>query len=122
MSTQDQIDFTMHVNLEKINEAYKRLSCILKKTPVHTSHTIDKLVGKNVFFKCENFQKTGAFKARGALNAVLVKFSNKESLFKGAVTHSSGNHGINKIIIFRINRFINNLFELFKRNGVSMGL
>ena len=116
MSTQDQIDFAMHVNLDKINEAYKRISCVLKKTPVHTSHTIDKVVGKNVFFKCENFQKTGAFKARGALNAVLVKFSNKESLFKGAVTHSSGNHGINKIIIiYRIKRFNNNLFELFKK-------
>lgn len=122
MSTQDQIDFTMHVNLDKINEAYKRLSCVLKKTPVHTSHTIDKFVGKNVFFKCENFQKTGAFKARGALNAVLVKFSNKKSLFKGAVTHSSGNHGINKVIIYWINRFNNNSLIISKRNGISMGL
>ena len=71
-------NFDSHINLEKINEAYKRVSSILLKTPVHTSTTIDNIVGKNVFFKCENFQKTGAFKARGALNAVLSKFSKSE--------------------------------------------
>jgi threonine dehydratase len=93
MASNDDIDFTKHVTLEKINEAYKRLSCVLNKTPVHTSTTVDKLVGKNVFFKCENFQKTGAFKARGALNAVLVKYSKDKH--NGCITHSSGNHGRN---------------------------
>lgn len=67
------------------------------KTPVHTSSLVDKLVGKNVYFKCENLQKTGSFKARGALNAVLSKLSraeNSNSKYEGCVTHSSGNHGI----------------------------
>jgi len=55
-----------------------------------TSASIDALAGCNVFFKCENFQKVGAFKARGAMNAVLSL--SKEDQEKGVATHSSGNH------------------------------
>lgn len=77
---------------ENVIAAYERISNSIIKTPVHTSSTIDKLVGKNVFFKCENFQKTGSFKARGALNAVLAKQFNSNNV-SGFVTHSSGNHG-----------------------------
>lgn len=80
---------------ESILDAYQRISVYLMKTPVHTSSTVNNLVGKNVFFKCENFQKTGSFKARGALNGVLSKISKSENVdkYNGFVTHSSGNHG-----------------------------
>lgn len=81
------------VSYENISKAYERISKHLKLTPIHTSSLVDKLVGKNVFFKCENFQKTGSFKARGALNAVLSNLTASSDTFNGFVTHSSGNHG-----------------------------
>lgn len=76
--------------------AYQRINPILTKTPVHASSTVDKLVGKSVYFKCENLQKTGSFKVRGALNAVLAKMSRADNVkkYEGCITHSSGNHGI----------------------------
>ena len=58
-------------------------------TPVLTSAKLNRLAGCDLFLKCENFQKTGAFKARGALNSVLQLFENA----KAVITHSSGNHG-----------------------------
>lgn len=84
------------INASKIKEAHERISQYLKPTPVLTSSYIDQLAGKRLFFKCENLQKTGAFKARGALNAVLKKMRNNNEdtkEYKGCVTHSSGNHG-----------------------------
>jgi threonine dehydratase len=114
MSSNNELEeFAYHLNKDKIQEAYERIKNILNKTPVHTSTTINKIVGKNVFFKCENFQKTGAFKARGALNAVLTKFSNADSKFSGCVTHSSGNHGKiygSYIFSHRLIKLIRNLF------------
>lgn len=88
-------DIELNINIEKIQEAYNRIKHLLKKTPVETSSYIDSLAGKNLFFKCENLQKTGSFKTRGALNAVLTKMSSeaKNEKYKGCVTHSSGNHG-----------------------------
>jgi len=61
----------------------------LKRTPIFTSKTLNNKFGTKLFFKCENFQKTGAFKLRGAMNAVL-SLSNDEKA-RGVVTHSSGN-------------------------------
>ena len=61
---------TMSVSYNDISEASQRISKFIHKTPVSTCSTIDHMVGRNVHFKCENFQKTGSFKARGALNAV----------------------------------------------------
>ncbi|WP_114752366.1 pyridoxal-phosphate dependent enzyme [Pleomorphovibrio marinus] len=76
--------------LTKIKEASQRIRPFIHKTPVLKSTAIDKLAGCRVFFKCENFQKVGAFKARGASNAVLkLQDSIKQ---KGVATHSSGNH------------------------------
>jgi threonine dehydratase len=60
------------------------------RTPVLTSSSINKIVGGNLFFKCENLQKVGAFKFRGACNAVFSL--TKEEAQKGVATHSSGNH------------------------------
>ena len=62
----------------------------INKTPVLTSGTVNKLLNGNIFFKCENFQKVGAFKARGATNALMQL--DDRILEKGVATHSSGNH------------------------------
>lgn len=73
-----------------IEAARARIAPLIKATPVLTSSTLDEAAGAQLFFKCENFQKGGAFKARGACNAV---FSLPEALVRhGVATHSSGNH------------------------------
>lgn len=77
-------------SLEDIREAHQRIQPFIHKTPILTSSAIDAMAGCQIFFKCENFQKVGAFKARGAANAVM-KLS-PEKLAKGVATHSSGNH------------------------------
>ncbi len=74
-----------------IQEARERIAGKVNLTPVLTSSTLDALTGARLSFKCENFQKGGAFKARGATNAV---FSLSEAVARrGVATHSSGNHG-----------------------------
>ncbi|ELU14464.1 hypothetical protein CAPTEDRAFT_133965 [Capitella teleta] len=77
---------------EEILKASTRIAGRIHTTPVQTSAAADAWAGKQLFFKCENFQKTGSFKARGALNAVL-KAKDENPKLKGVVTHSSGNHG-----------------------------
>lgn len=73
-----------------IVEAHRLIEPFIHRTPILTCKTIDEIAGCKLFFKCENFQKVGAFKARGALNAVLSL--SKEQLKYGIATHSSGNH------------------------------
>ncbi len=73
-----------------IVNAAKRIKPFINHTPVITSSTIDRLFHARFFFKCENFQKVGAFKARGASNAVLLL--DQGIIQKGVATHSSGNH------------------------------
>lgn len=75
---------------EKIYRAWKRLAPIVHQTPLLTSHTIDDIVGKKVYCKMENQQKTGAFKFRGA-TFKLMQLSDEE-LEKGVITASAGNH------------------------------
>ncbi len=72
-------------------EAHERIRPFIHRTPVMTSGYINSLVGAELFFKCENLQKAGAFKARGASNAVFGL--SDEQAAKGVATHSSGNHG-----------------------------
>lgn len=74
-----------------ILSAYDRIKDHIHLTPIFTSSQIDNISGCTIYFKCENLQKVGAFKARGALNAVLSL--SPEDLKKGVATHSSGNHG-----------------------------
>ncbi len=74
----------------KVLEARKRLRGNSNVTPVVTSHTLDGMVNANVFLKCENFQRVGAFKFRGAFNA--MSQLSKEEKFRGVITYSSGNH------------------------------
>lgn len=76
--------------LKDVEHAYERIKDMVNKTSVLTSRTLDKMVGANVFVKCENFQRVGAFKFRGVSNKLLQLSSKKK--VKGVVTHSSGNH------------------------------
>jgi threonine dehydratase len=75
---------------DKIKEASNRLNGIAHHTKVVTSNTLNKLVNAEVFLKCENFQRAGAFKFRGAYNAI-SKLSEKDKQ-RGVITYSSGNH------------------------------
>jgi len=79
------------VQFSDIQAAAERTRHIVRRTPVFTSRTFDALAGAGVFFKCENFQRGGAFKIRGAANFVLS--IPKNDLPRGVVTYSSGNHG-----------------------------
>lgn len=78
------------VSFNDIRDAHERIQNYIHRTPVMTNQTINDLAGAHIYFKCENFQKIGAFKARGGLNAVLQL--TEEQLAKGVTTHSSGNH------------------------------
>jgi threonine dehydratase len=73
-----------------IEKAHERIKDHIHQTPVLTSGSIDEIAGCSIFFKAENFQKIGAFKARGAMNASLSL--SDTDLAKGVSTHSSGNH------------------------------
>src|SRR5262245_46064445 len=73
-----------------VQQAAQRIGGLVHRTPVMTCTTLDGLTGRRLFFKCEQFQKVGAFKFRGATNAVR-KLSPEEAR-RGVVTHSSGNH------------------------------
>jgi threonine dehydratase len=78
------------ITKETIEQAHQRIKAYIHKTPVMTSQGVDEQAGCKIFFKCENFQKIGAFKARGAMNAVLSLAPEERA--KGVATHSSGNH------------------------------
>lgn len=80
----------MTVTLADVQAAADRIRPFVRHTPVHTSATFDHLAGRKLFFKCENFQKTGSFKYRGATNA--VQKLDAATAARGVVTHSSGNH------------------------------
>ncbi len=79
----------MSVTFAEVEEAAARIRPHVHRTPVFTSTTLDRLTGASIFAKAENLQKVGAFKARGATNAVLQLPGD----VTGVATHSSGNHG-----------------------------
>jgi threonine dehydratase len=78
------------LTMASIREAHERIRDKIHRTPVMTSEVLDAMAGSRLYFKCENLQKVGAFKARGATNAVFVLTD--EEAARGVVTHSSGNH------------------------------
>src|SRR5436190_6207488 len=78
------------VDLADIQEARQRLHGRAHRTPVATCTTLDRQAGRSLFFKCEHLQKAGAFKFRGACNA--VRNLPEAVAARGVVTHSSGNH------------------------------
>src|ERR1700722_19637051 len=75
---------------DQISAAHERIAAYIRRTPVFTSASLDALSGASLYFKCENLQRSGSFKMRGASNAVL-SLSEQEAA-RGVVTHSSGNH------------------------------
>ncbi len=77
-------------SLTEVRAAAARIAPYVHRTPVFTSRTLDEALAARVFFKCENLQKVGAFKARGAVHAVLCL--GEEEAARGVLTHSSGNH------------------------------
>lgn len=78
------------ITQQTIIEAHDRIRNYIHETPVITSNSIDEIAGCSLYFKCENFQKVGAFKSRGAMNAILQL--TREERAHGVATHSSGNH------------------------------
>src|SRR5437870_13279903 len=81
----------MSLDLDRIRAAHERIRPYVKRTPVLTSSRLDDASGASLFFKCENLQRIGAFKARGATNAVFAL--DDATAKRGVATHSSGNHG-----------------------------
>jgi threonine dehydratase len=83
----------MHIpTFDDVIAAHDRIRPHIHETPVLTSSFLNRLTGAELFFKCENFQKAGAFKVRGASNAVFGLSDDK--LDRGVATHSSGNHAL----------------------------
>ncbi|MFX1476827.1 MAG: pyridoxal-phosphate dependent enzyme [Promethearchaeota archaeon] len=78
------------MSFQGIEEAFQRIKNIANKTPVFTSRTLNSIIESEIFFKCENFQRVGAFKFRGAYNALSILPDDHKKL--GVITHSSGNH------------------------------
>jgi threonine dehydratase len=87
--------------LSDIKQAHARIKPFIHRTPVLSSRLLNEIFGCELFFKCENFQKAGAFKFRGATNAILSLTSEDKS--KGVVTHSSGNHAAALALAARMN-------------------
>ena len=77
-------------SIDDIRAAAGRIKGVGHRTPILTSQTLDEMAGRKLFFKCENFQKVGAFKLRGGWNA--VSMLSDEEAANGVCTHSSGNH------------------------------
>ena len=107
---------------EDIRNAHDRIKAVIHKTPVLTSSSINRMLGTELFFKCENFQKVGAFKFRGATNAVLSLTAAEKSM--GVVTHSSGNHAAALALAARMNGIKANIVmpdnaPVVKKNAVA---
>jgi threonine dehydratase len=85
------VELVGNLNLDTIRAAHQRIRPYIHRTPVLTTSSLNDACRASLFFKCENFQKVGAFKARGATNAVFAL--DEETARRGVATHSSGNHG-----------------------------
>src|SRR5215471_17952308 len=85
------VELVGSLNLDTIRSGHGRIRTYIHRTPVLTNSWLNDASGASLFFKCENFQKVGAFKARGATNAVFAL--DDEIARRGVATHSSGNHG-----------------------------
>ncbi len=108
--------------LADIQAAHSRIKPFIHQTPVMSSQQLNRLFGCDLFFKCENFQKVGAFKFRGATNAVLSLTDEERS--RGVVTHSSGNHAAALALAARLNGVKANIVmpdnaPVVKKNAVA---
>jgi len=109
-------------SLSDIQSAHSRIRPFIHFTPVMSSQQLNKLFDCELFFKCENFQKVGAFKFRGATNAVLSLTDEEKR--KGVVTHSSGNHAAALALAARMNGVKANIVmpdnaPVVKKNAVA---
>lgn len=77
------------MNAKRLSDTAQTIASYIHRTPVLTSRLINQISGADLYFKCENFQRMGAFKMRGATHAILKLSDEQKS--KGVVTHSSGN-------------------------------
>ena len=89
---QQDMPTAAELTIDDMREAHERIKPYIHRTPVLTSSYLNALTGAELFFKCENFQKAGAFKVRGATNAVFGL--SDEDAARGVATHSSGNHAL----------------------------
>jgi threonine dehydratase len=108
--------------LAHILAAHERIKPFIHRTPVMTSQKLNEIFNCELFFKCENFQKVGAFKFRGATNAVLCLSPDEKE--KGVVTHSSGNHAAALALAARMNGIKANIVmpsnaPVVKKNAVA---
>ena len=108
--------------LDDIKAAHSIIKPFIHHTPVMKSQQLNELFNCEMFFKCENFQKVGAFKFRGATNAVLSLTSEEKD--KGVVTHSSGNHAAALALAARMNGIKANIVmpesaPVVKKNAVA---
>ncbi|MDP3003485.1 MAG: pyridoxal-phosphate dependent enzyme [Bacteroidales bacterium] len=108
--------------LADIQAAHSRIKPFIHQTPVMSSQQLNGLFDCDLFFKCENFQKVGAFKFRGATNAVLSLTAEEKS--RGVVTHSSGNHAAALALAARMNGVKANIVmpdnaPVVKKNAVA---
>jgi threonine dehydratase len=85
------VELVGKINLDTIRAAHQRIRPYIHRTAILTNSWLNDVCRASLFFKCENFQKVGAFKARGATNAVFAL--DDETARRGVATHSSGNHG-----------------------------
>lgn len=91
MSAADSVADAITLDADDVLAAAGRIAPWVHRTPVLTSEALDDIAGCRLFFKCENLQKAGAFKSRGACNAVFAL--SDDAAARGVATHSSGNHG-----------------------------
>jgi threonine dehydratase len=108
--------------INDIRQAHSRIKPFIHHTPVQSSKLLNELFDCNLFFKCENFQKVGAFKFRGATNAVLLLTPEEKS--RGVVTHSSGNHAAALALAAKMNGVKANIVmpenaPVVKKNAVA---
>src|SRR5436190_1608639 len=85
------VELSKSLDVSRIRAAHERIRAYIHRSPVMTSERVDEMSGASLCFKCENFQKIGAFKARGATNALFAL--DEATARRGVATHSSGNHG-----------------------------
>src|SRR5438045_4144522 len=90
MQERKKDDEAVRLDVDAIRAAHERIRQYIHRTPVLTSSRLNDANSASLFFKCENFQKVGAFKARGATNAVFAL--DEATVRRGVATHSSGNH------------------------------
>jgi threonine dehydratase len=103
--------------LGDIQSAHSRIKPFIHQTPVMRSNQLNELFDCNLFFKCENFQKVGAFKFRGATNAVMSLTSKEKR--RGVVTHSSGNHAAALALAAKMNNIRANIVMPENAPGVK---